>query len=96
LEIERDSKPAHPPKEHKHTNSLIDHNIDAFSKISLQDKDYKYPFSDLLLRLRPGDWQEQLQNLNQQIATENEDQVKAKKVQQYWHPSFCHPSGQRW
>jgi hypothetical protein len=85
--IKRESRPIYPPKEYKHIG-LINHKFDAFSKINLRDKDFKYPFFDLLLRLWPGDWQEQLRNLNQQIATENEDRAKAKKVRQVSEHEF--------
>jgi hypothetical protein len=33
----------------------IDHNFDAFSESSLKDKDYEYPFFDLLLKLETAD-----------------------------------------
>jgi hypothetical protein len=78
--MQRETRPVNPPKEYEQIG-LAGFDFDRFSDRSLQSRDYSYPFLDLLLRLWPGDWNQQLRNLNNWIDQENEDRAKAKKVQ---------------
>jgi hypothetical protein len=77
--MQRETRPINPPKEYRQIG-LAGFYFDRFSDRSLQSKDYSYPFLDLLLRLWPGDWKQQLRNLNDWIDKDNEDRAKAKKV----------------
>jgi hypothetical protein len=68
--IQRETRPVNPPKEYEQIG-LAGYNFDRFSDRSLKSEQYSYPFLDLLLRLWPGDWKQQLRNLNDWIDKEN-------------------------
>ena len=77
--VVKPDEPKNPPKEYRRIG-LIDFDFDLFSEESLdisKEGEYKYPFGKLMKKLWPGDYKEQLHNMNDWVTAENERRKKS-------------------
>ena len=77
--VVKPDEPKDPPKEYRKIG-LMDFDFGLFSEECLdinQEGEYKFSFGRLIKKLWPGDYKQQIRNMNEWVKDENERRMKA-------------------
>ena len=77
----KDSSPTNPVVPYK-DHGIIGFNFGQFdaAKLDIENDEYDFPFLKLLIYLWPGDWRDQLRNLNIKVESNNAKATRGKKI----------------
>ena len=81
--IAKDSSPTNPVVPYQE-HGIIGFNFSLFdgAQLDIDNDEYTFPFLSLLIHLWPGNWREQLRNLNIKVDSNNTTATKGMKISQ--------------